>query len=250
MILSVAILAHSMSANKKAWHLGRVPLTSSAHVSSALLRFIASQPEASPWPLGAYQKLESQNQPCVESILVFGSLLTDLARSQPSLRFLPKILSEAVLGILVEHDKKGKPLNTTTWPNKQFANMMGRRVGVVIAHMRRLLRKGDLYEQVYKKHKKDRAKLARMDSLIAAIEEASAIEKASASLLDIGDRPRKLAKTLSACSSVSIPSLASDSTVSEEQRSGDDSCSATMDTSSAKSFSCRSSTLARALQHR
>ena len=75
-----------------------------------------------------------------------------------------------------------------------------------------------------------------MDSLIVAIEEASAIEKASASLLDIGDRPRKLAKTLSACSSVSIPSLASDSTVSEEQRSGDDSCSATMDTSSARSW--------------
>ena len=125
--------------SRRPCNLGGIPHTPPTLVVAAMLNHVRLFGDASAFDFGAYASMNAGNQAELQDFMKFRGLLFDLARAQPELRFKPVVLRDCVMSVISEAQALKIKLNMSSWPDKQFANMVGCRIGVLVAHLRRFL---------------------------------------------------------------------------------------------------------------
>ena len=128
------------------WHLGPVPHTSLDDGIEAFRRHGMVVGEPRMLDLGPYEDVSKQSSGVrAAGILLLGTLLVELARIQPALRFKPTYFRDLVMWQL-ENCRTLKP-DMKGMSRAVFAKITGTKLITVVSHWRRVLRSSEALDQ-------------------------------------------------------------------------------------------------------
>ena len=176
-------------------NVGAVPPVNVAILTEKFATFFRDR-GAEPIDLASYLHLESCNQAHLPSLLQNKDLISCLFSNQPCLRYKKTDLREALIAAM----QKTAVKNPSSYGMKIYGALLASKIMTILCHARALRQKSYRYSEL--KAKLTDSECANLDSFVRSIYTGEEPE--------IAIQPRrKLAKNISACSSLSIPSLPS-----------------------------------------